>query len=412
MKSDARFLVMPLIWGWHVSLQPSAQTALIAYVNGVREWGAQPPSNPETGYSSYVYTDNGKDYKSLRFDGAVLVTHARAMSLGDGAWEYVQGETRASLVDDMEIQQIFAAPYAAWQKPVERTHRDLHESEKDIFWTRGYCGNTPDHRPDQHRSLVKAHERAIARGEASPFPTLEEYRQAMRGWIEEYNTTVHRRSTLGGQEVVPKQEYYRLYTTVHTVSETALRLMLARPIQRTIGKGGEISLESCYFRHERLAAAQRREGVKVEVRYNPDDLSSCWVKLPEGDWIQAPQVPVRGVVSANTEEIKRRREAETRERLLLRESQELISALLRGDTREEREEARRTGTDNRPIVQRITRYDRAAGSAPPSGGATISPFPRMDDRPVAPLEPSLALEDEPWELPRVEPIVDEPWEDL
>ena len=74
-----------LLWGWYLSRQPNAETARLAYADGVLTYGAQPLARPEDGFFSYIYTDRGKDYCSHDWAGRVLQVHEKATEVDGGS---------------------------------------------------------------------------------------------------------------------------------------------------------------------------------------------------------------------------------------------------------------------------------------------------------------------------------------
>lgn len=387
-----------LVWGYHVSFRPNTDTAIAAYMNGVRTWGAQPPG-------SWRYVDNGKDYRSKKMNGQLIQIHNVVETPDEpDLFVYVDSEICSSMADDLALKTMFADPYAAWQKVIERTHGDFHKLEMRHFWGRGYCGPTPEKRPDNVKELYKQHQKAVAKGKPSPFPTFEEYRATFAQIVETYNRRAHRRTTLGDAVVIPEVLFDRMYPVRYTLSQTAMEMMGMSAIGRTIQKG-MVRLETLFFRHESLAD---HNGAKIEVRYTLDDLSKVVCRLPDGDWISARQVDVRGVLKTNFEEIRARREAETRERILLRQAQDLINHILSTESIEERIAVGEKRL--KPVQQLTTRYDLEGTKTPTTEPAEIYQYRKPigwqpgDDDFGAPVteQPGVRPIFDPWALPEDE----------
>lgn len=138
-----------LLWGWHLALVPSAQTAALAYANGVETFGAQPVARPDDDFQSYVYTDRGRDYLSHNWDGRVLTVHERAMQLG--GLELICHQRRVGILNDLSLRHLVARGRNPKEKPVERVFKDITAWEENCFaevlWTR---------RRQQARSLSQA----------------------------------------------------------------------------------------------------------------------------------------------------------------------------------------------------------------------------------------------------------------
>jgi DNA-binding PadR family transcriptional regulator len=128
---DGRTLIRPwltlwqcvrtgLIWGWHLDLTPSSQTIGLAYALGITQFGAQPPAQPDEGFRSWVYTDNGRDYKSRNLDDTITV-HKRAAAF-DGSFTLVRTQQDVGLYSEMDVKKLLARGYNAKEKPVERTN--------------------------------------------------------------------------------------------------------------------------------------------------------------------------------------------------------------------------------------------------------------------------------------------------
>lgn len=333
-----------LVWGWHLDLSPSSVTIGLAYANGVRTFGAQPIARPDEDFYSYLYTDQGKDYKGHAIGGKTInYGHAAAIEGGLG---FLCGQRRVGLIDDLGLKQILARGYNAREKPIERTHRDMSFWEQSMFEAE-YCGPDPKNRPDACNDAWDRHQRLLKRVERtgntpllneSPFMALDDYRDALAGYFFEYNHAVHERSTLGGARVVPMEEYRRLYTTRYEISESTLALLLMKAEQRMVKKNGVRMFNFSYL-HPDLAYYK---GQNVEVRYSEDDYSRCFIIPPPTDAIPNPNIIEAQAVIAGT---IRRPNKQTQmlistqkkhEAKIIREVQLINYSMIRGESVEDR----------------------------------------------------------------------------
>lgn len=323
-----------LIWGWYLDLTPSSRTIGLAYANGVRTFGAQPIARPDEDFYSYLYTDQGKDYKSHHIGGKDLSFRI------DGGLEFLLMDRRIGMVDDLGLKQILARGYNAREKMVERTHRDISTWEESTF-DGMYCGRDAKNKPDAHEDAVARHKRLLKKAEGrknsplledSPFMAIDEYLDALGGWITEFNNSVHQRVTLGGAQIVPMEEYERLYTTRYEISEEALALLVMKAERRRVGKNGIwLHQRNWSYLHPDLAYYK---GQDVEVRYD-EDFSRCFVVTPKGI-LEASLVTASTLRNPNKETLATIKRQTAHERNIIREHSLLTQSMIRGETTEDR----------------------------------------------------------------------------
>lgn len=321
-----------LIWGRHLSLIPSSQTAGMAYADGVRNFGAQPIARPEVGFYSYVYTDRGRDYKSHRWDGKVLSVHKEAMCLGGGI-EWIRVERRVGILDELQVKHLLSRGRNPKEKPVERIHKDISNWEANNF--EEYCGRDARSKPDRLLELYEEHKR-FERGARpeSPFIAFDSYRDRLDEFITSYNLKGHERPTLGSRRVIPIEEYRRLYTTRYDIDVETLTLLLLKSEQRVIGKNGVRCFQKHWFYLDE--AMSEFKGSSVEVRYSDDDYSKVFVFLPNGRMCEAHRVTPTSLLKPDKETVKRIGKAKRHERQLAEEFHLLSQSMLRGETAEDR----------------------------------------------------------------------------
>jgi len=344
-----------LIWGWYLDLVPSSRTIGLAYANGVKTFGAQPTARPDEGFYSYLYTDQGRDYKSHAITGKTLTFKRAAAIEGGLAFLCAQrgtqpldasDERHVGLIKELGLKWIEARGYNAREKPVERFHRDISGWESKTFEAE-YCGPDPKSRPDACREAEARHERLVKKVQRtgntpwlddSPFMTLDDYREALAGYFFEYNHDVHERTTLGGAKVVPIEEYQRLYTTHYEISEQTLALVLMKAEKRIPRKNG-VSINGFEYLHEQLAYYK---GLEVEVRYSDDDFRRVFIvppptdAIPNPDIIEAEAVIRGGVLKPNRETQKQVARQRNFEEKVRRDHNFITQSIIRGESVQDR----------------------------------------------------------------------------
>lgn len=356
-----------LIWGWYLSLIPSSHTAGLAYADGVMNFGAQPPSRPDDGYYSFVYTDHGRTYKSHQWDGTVISVHEKAMDI-DGGLELLLTQRRVGILEEFSIKHLLARPYNAKEKPVERIHRDISDWEENTFPE--FCGRDAKDKPDVFRRMYAEHMQ-FQRGDrvTSPFRRLTFYQDQLATYITRHNSSIHERSTLGGQRIVPLDEYRRLYTTRYDVSRKALALMIMKSDKRVILKDGIQYFRKNWFYYDEALAEFK--GMSVEIRYSDDDYTRLWVILPNGDICEASLITPTSLINPNIQTLRTIAKANKFERDLIKNYNLLQHSILRFETTEDRvssgieshaDSAKVTPTSNAEPAQakvyKLTRMDR------------------------------------------------------
>ena len=129
-----------VVSGWMLTTNPNSDTIAESFARGA----VPTKGNPFRGLPRIAYIDNGKDYRSLRFEGSQAV----AYDIG----RLNEGFSDRPMLEALGVGVKHAIPYAAWSKPIERMFGVMEKR-----WMRdmpGWCGNAPDQRPQEIGQLM------------------------------------------------------------------------------------------------------------------------------------------------------------------------------------------------------------------------------------------------------------------
>jgi putative transposase len=236
--------------GWHISANPNQTTILLAFKNGVAQYG--PPES--------VKIDNGKDYDSELFTGQTKLERKRAISKG-----YIDEETVAGIYAMLNIRVSFAIPYHPQSKKIERWFDTLDMQFTKTMPT--YCGKDSNRKPDDLVAYLKTE------GAKRSAMTLETFVAAAERYIDIYNRTPH---TGFGMDGIAPAEVLNRRTSVRAIDKDTLNLLTQvwTGVQ-TVGKNG-VKVKGLWYGqyNPELLAYQNKP---VRVAYDPDDIRTVCV---------------------------------------------------------------------------------------------------------------------------------------
>ncbi|MGH8710439.1 MAG: Mu transposase C-terminal domain-containing protein [Burkholderiales bacterium] len=370
-----------LIWGWYLDRKPSSETAGLAYADGILNFGAQPPPRPEENFHSYIYTDQGKDYRSHDWNGKVIAVHQHAMT-PSGGLELILTQRQVGIPEELQIRHLFARGYNAKEKPVERFFRTLSEWEKNTFDE--YCGSGPGSKPERLKQMF-SQQRAYEQGcrDSSPLISWENYQAKLAQFISDFNQTPHERTNLeGGATVTPQAEYLRLYRTRYDISPETVSLLLMKTGNRLLQKNGVNCFKRgwYYWCDEMSQYKDATDPVKVEVRYTDRDYSRVWVVLPDKKAYEAPLIKGSSLLNPNKETLQTVAKARAHERKVIRDFELLAQSMWREETTEDRVSrlmAEQSATETEPVeveqsrVYYLTRLEQTRTDGAPQPAPAI-----------------------------------------
>lgn len=269
--------------GWTISFEHNTQTIVEAFIHAVR------PKQHEAfehlcGLPAAVYIDNGKDYRSTRFD-FMLAQH--------------------------KIEVHHALPFNAKAKNVERFFGTLcQQFSRD---QKGYCGNKPEARPGRFHELEAEHARWLANkpGAKTAFMTLSAFKVAFAEFAVSFITREHHGlfEWETGRARSPMAVAGDRRQAPRVPSHEVLEYIAMPRFERTV-KRGQISIDNVFYRDDEL---MRLDGRKVNCRRSPADITELFVYTDKDEFLciakAAPVIPTLtgGITADGLKEIARKR---------------------------------------------------------------------------------------------------------
>src|SRR5574344_623709 len=204
---------------------------------------------------SFVYQDNGRAFKSKFFNG-------------DTKFEEL-GFT--GIYEKLGIKPVYATPYNARAKVIERFFLDFQESFEKLIPS--YIGTSIENKPAYLMRNEKLHKN-IHEEKANFIPTIEQALSLVREWLKfKHSQPCPNMPNKTIQEVlnlIPKQ---------NICEETLDDLMMAQEIKH-IGRNGIRFLKADYFNDELYGIRG-----KAIIKYNLNDLSYIKVYSIKGEFL-------------------------------------------------------------------------------------------------------------------------------
>ena len=321
-----------LVWGWYLDLKPTSESVSLAYADGLRRFGAQPFSRPDENYYSYIQSDWGKTYCSHDISGKTIEVHQNAFGLEEG-FRTLLTQKHVGLVNDFDLIHLKARPYNAREKPVERLGKDLSDWEANTFAE--YCGKNASERPDKWYEMYEQHQNFVkGKIKSTPFIPLEEYHQELSAFFETFNHTVHHRSTLEADEIIPIKEYKRLYQTKYKIPEIEIALLLLKADKRVVRKNGvRCFRRNWYYMHPSLSQVK---GEKIQIRYTSRDYSSIYAVLPDNEVCKAELITPTSIINPNKETLQQIAKLRRQENEIIKNYQLISESEQRGENIDDR----------------------------------------------------------------------------
>lgn len=231
--------------GWELTLEPNSDTVADSFCRAA----VYTAGSDVHGLPRMIYIDNGKDYRSQRFEGDRFVES----SLGMLNAEFYEKE---GLLRALGVAVHHALPYRGWSKDVERAFGTLEDFVREFP---GWCGDSPEERPeDNGRILRKLRER----GELMTFETFAKcFAEKLLPKYENH---------IGEDGLSPDQRYHRAEKARSDTPDWAtMAVFKSQCVKRVVSTQG-VRLNNQLFWHPDMADVIREQvTVYFNRGYNP-----------------------------------------------------------------------------------------------------------------------------------------------
>ena len=364
------------IVGWHLGPSPHQDAIIAAYLMAFRDWAI----------SAALRIDNGRDFASELLAGVTKAQRDQLRRKYGPDWRKVL-ERDADLVAcvdarfkgivaELGTELVYAIPYAPWSKgQTERWFGTFEARCGKTFAT--YCGNSSLRRPEclevirrgytkeQKRRLRKKHGKAWKREavlrlvDPESVPTMEQAREAVANYIEEYHHSNHSAADLAG--LTPLQCWNTAKSLRRAGEAELLFMMQARGLYKVGANGVRLKVGSETVGYGAACPAlYRYAGRDVCITLDPNDLSCCHAfaadrsryigRLSANDRI-SPRATVDDLREASAKVGRRRKIMHEAQRTAPRRTRTAVAELT-APARAKAAERRATGTDGRTASPR------------------------------------------------------------
>lgn len=222
----------------------------------------------EYGIPEEIYTDNGKDYLSSELNP----------------------DSANSALNILGIHKRRAKPYHGQSKPIERFFGTLEDRFGKLFYS--YVGSDGKDRPEHMQKLKKELEKD------SNIPTLEEYKELLKNYINEYNSTPH--SGEGMNRRTPDEVYYSSFVKPAQIisDDNMLRILFGNRKECKVSNSG-VTVCCIKFMCEELVPLYGR---KVIAIYDPNDLDKVYIYTQDGKFVCQAIAKLKSPFRTATEE--------------------------------------------------------------------------------------------------------------
>ena len=234
--------------GYEIMMTENTQCIASALRNAILNLGVIP---------KVVYQDNGKAFKAKYF---------QHIDFDESGFNGVYAS--------LGIKSVFAKPYNARAKVIERFFREFQEEFEKMMIS--YCGSSIENKPAWMKRGEKLHRKLHRKMTGNYIPTVQEVLKYIDCWIDYHNS-----------KICPNNENKTIKEMLQQVEQqdidkNILNDLMMKTEVRTINRG-EITFLGLHFRSDFLIDLRE----KVFIRYSLFDLSKVYVYTVKGEFLCA-----------------------------------------------------------------------------------------------------------------------------
>ena len=234
--------------GYEIMMSENTQCIASTLRNAILNLGVIP---------KVVYQDNGKAFKAKYF---------QHIDFDESGFNGVYAS--------LGIKSVFAKPYNARAKVIERFFREFQEEFEKMMIS--YCGSSIENKPAWMKRGEKLHRKLHRKMTGNYIPTVQEVIKYIDCWIDYHNSKIcsndENKTIKEMLQQVEKQD----------IDKNILNDLMMKTEVRTINRG-EITFLGLHFRSDFLIDLRE----KVFIRYSLFDLSKVYVYTVKGEFLCA-----------------------------------------------------------------------------------------------------------------------------